>query len=192
MPKEAFLGLVEGCRWDLERTRYPTWAELERYCELVAVTIARISLAIFGARDERAHRAGRELALALQLTNICRDVAEDWERGRVYLPLEDLERFGVPEEGLAGPEPVPGFEALLRFEAARAAARFRAAEALPRLVSPDARLAVRLMGRVYAAILGRIAADPARVLRERVRLGALTTVRVVAGGVLGRPFLPGR
>ena len=75
IPKQALLGLVEGCRMDLERTRYRTFAELERYCELVAVTISDISLAIFGVLRDEAAAAGRHLAMALQLTNICRDVA---------------------------------------------------------------------------------------------------------------------
>jgi phytoene synthase len=189
IPKQAFLGLIEGCRWDLTRRRYATWDELEGYCELVAVTISDISLAIFGIVDPEAPLRGRSLAMALQLTNICRDVGEDTERDRVYLPLADLERFRVPDQQLYDRRSTPAFDELMAFEVERTRAYYRDANPLPAMVEPDARLAVRLMGTIYVRILDRIAADPAAVLHRRVALGAAGRIGVVLSGLLRRPFV---
>jgi phytoene synthase len=189
IPREALLGLVEGCRMDLHRSRYRTFAELERYCELVAVTISDISLAIFGVRREDAGRLGRHLALALQLTNICRDVGEDVGRGRIYLPLEELERFGVSEHDvLAGAVDAVGYRDLMKFQCARARTHFAAARELPRALAADARAAVRVMGGVYRRVLDRVAADPAAAYRRRVELPAWQRGAAVLLGVAGVPF----
>jgi len=189
IPVEGFLGLIEGCRWDLEKRRYATWSELERYCELVAVTISDISLAIFGVVEEDAPVRGRSLALALQLTNICRDVGEDTERDRVYLPLEELERFGVLEADLYSRTATPAFFEMMAFEVGRARSYYREANPLPRMVERDARLAVRLMGLIYVRILDRIAAAPEAVLTRRTALGRLGRLGVVLAGIAGRPFV---
>jgi phytoene synthase len=191
IPKAAFLGLIEGCRWDLERSRYTSFAELERYCELVAVTISDISLAIFGAISEVAPKMGRSLAMALQLTNICRDVGEDTARDRVYLPQDELERFGVAEADLLARRPTPAFRELMAHQVARARAYYRGANGLPEAVERDARLGLRLMGLIYVRILDRIGADPGAVLAQRVRIGRLGRVGVVAAGLLRRPFVAG-
>ena len=189
VPREALLGLVEGCRMDLHRTRYRSFAELERYCELVAVTISDISLAIFGVRREDAGRLGRHLALALQLTNICRDVGEDVGRGRIYLPLDELARFGVSERDvLAGAVGSAAYRDLMAFQCARARAHFAAARELPRAVAADARAAVRVMGGVYRRVLDRVAADPAAAYRRRVELPAWQRGAAVLLGVAGAPF----
>ncbi len=189
IPKDAFTGLIEGCRWDLVKHRYETFAELERYCELVAVTISDISLAIFGVVDSRASEFGRSLAIALQLTNVCRDVGEDTERDRIYLPLDEMEQFGVTPGEILAKRPSPAFRSLMAFETSRARDYFRRANPLPECIERDARLAVRLMGRVYATILERIAREPGAVLHRRVRLGALSRAGVVLAGLLGRPFV---
>jgi 15-cis-phytoene synthase len=189
IPRQAFLDLIEGCRWDLVRPRYPTFAELERYCELVAVTVSDISLAIFGVTRAEAPRLGRCLALALQLTNICRDVGEDAGRDRVYLPLDELEHFGVAEGDLLARRPTPAFCALMVHQVERARACYRAANGLPDCVERDARLGVRLMGLVYARILERIAVRPEAVLARRVRLGPSGRAAVVLAGLARRPFV---
>ena len=189
VPREALLGLVEGCRMDLHRSRYRTFAELERYCELVAVTISDISLAIFGVRSEAAGRLGRHLALALQLTNVCRDVGEDVGRGRIYLPLDELARFGVAESDvLAGAVDTGAYRALMEFECARAREHFGAARDLPRAISPDSRAAVRVMGGVYRRVLDRVAAHPAAAYRRRVELPRWQRVAAVLQGLAGAPF----
>jgi len=189
IPASAFAGLVEGCRWDLVKHRYRDFAELERYCELVAVTIADISLAIFGTVEPAARALGRSLAIALQLTNICRDVGEDALRDRIYLPLDDLETCGVAPEDILSRRPAPGFDRLMALEVARARRFYRDANRLPATIARDARLAVRLMGIIYARILERIGAVPRAVLERRVRLGPGARLGVVLAGLLGRPFV---
>ena len=190
IPKQALLGLVEGCRMDLERTRYRTFAELERYCELVAVTISDISLAIFGVLRDEATAAGRHLATALQLTNICRDVGEDVGRGRIYLPLDELERFGVGEHDIeTGQVDGAGYAALMAFECARARAHFRAANPLPGMLEAGSRPAVRVMGGVYRRVLDRVAADPPAAFARRAELPRWQRLTAVAAGLLGRPFV---
>ena len=190
IPKGALLGLVEGCRMDLERSRYGTFAELERYCELVAVTVSDISIAIFGAVRPEAATLGRHLAYALQLTNICRDIGEDLSRGRIYLPLDELAKFGVGEETLAAGEvDTAGYAALMAFQCARARGCFAAANPLPAALAADARTTVRVMGGVYRRVLDRIAADPVRAFRRRTELPRWQRAAAVAAGLLGRPFV---
>jgi phytoene synthase len=190
IPKQALLGLVDGCRMDLERGRYASFDELERYCELVAVTISEISLVIFGVLAPEAAARGRSLAMALQLTNICRDVGEDLHRDRIYLPLDELERFGVREADLlAGRVGAGSYAALMSFQCDRALAYFRDANPLPALLEADSRPAVRVMGGVYRRVLDGVRRDPRRAFRTRVELTAWQRVAAIAGGLLGRPFL---
>jgi phytoene synthase len=188
--KEALLGLVEGCRMDLERGRYPSFSELERYCELVAVTISEISLAIFGLLAAQARAHGRQLAMALQLTNICRDVGEDVRRDRIYLPLDELARFGVGEADLlAGRVDGDGYAALMGFQCERARSHFREANPLPTFLEADARPAVRVMGGVYRRVLDRVQHDPRRAFAVRVELPRWQRFAAIAAGLLGRPFI---
>lgn len=190
IPKRALLDLVEGCRMDLERNRYPSFAELERYCELVAVTISNISLAIFGKIDEDAERQGRHLAFALQLTNICRDVKEDTGRNRIYLPLDELERFTVSEADLlAGRVAGDPYRALMAFQCKRARDHFRRANGLPRSIERDARPAVRVMGGVYRRVLDRVADDPVRAFSRRAELSRWQRLTAIVAGTLGQPFV---
>jgi phytoene synthase len=190
IPKDALLGLVEGCRMDLHRTRYATFAELERYCELVAVTISDISLAIFGVLAPEATALGRHLAMALQLTNICRDVQEDLQRGRLYLPEEELAAHGVLVEDLrAGRVDTDHYRSLMAAQCRRARHHFAAANRLPAALSRDSRAAVRVMGGVYRRVLDRIAADVGAAFRRRVELPMWQRAAAVAGGLAGRPFV---
>ena len=190
IPKHALLGLVDGCRMDLERGRYASFSELERYCELVAVTISEISLAIFGMLDARARDHGRQLAIALQLTNVCRDVGEDVRRDRIYLPLDELARFGVTEaELLTERVDTEGYAALMAFQCERARAHFREANPLPALLEADARPAVRVMGGVYRRVLDRVQRDPRGAFHARVELPLWQRLTAIAAGLLGRPFV---
>ncbi len=170
LPKEAFLKLIQGCRDDLEGRRYRTYEDLVGYCELVATTIGRISLSIFGVVNNQAHECGRNLSIALQLTNILRDIREDAQRDRVYLPLDDLEQNGVSMESLMAGEVTPGLLTVLETMHARAQSLYAQAQPLVGYVQDDARVAVCLMGGVYEAILQRLAADPRQALRQRVGL----------------------
>jgi phytoene synthase len=189
IPKEAFEGLLAGCRQDLVKTRYATFDELLGYCDLVASTISTISLAIFGGLgDPRAEARGRELATALQLTNIVRDVGEDVVRGRIYLPLEDLRRFGVSEEDLLARRAGPGLEALVSWEARRALEFFRAAEPVKDLVDRECRFAVTMMGGIYAEVAREVLERPLDTLHRRIVLSTPRKVRAVLVRLLDRRF----
>jgi phytoene synthase len=179
IPKTAFEGLIAGCRMDLAKTRYETFEELIVYCDLVATTIRDITLAIFGARGETAFRLGRSFSTALQLTNILRDVGEDLDRGRIYLPREERERFGVTEEELFARRVTPGFAALMRFSADRARGYFREGMKILPFVDADARLAVRLMGEVYLRLLDEIERRKFDVFTGNIRLSSWEKAGVV-------------
>ncbi len=144
---------------DLTTRRYQSFADLRGYCERVASAVGLASIEIFGYRDPATRRYAVELGLALQLTNILRDIAPDLERGRLYLPLEDLARFGVGEGEIraqcARPAPArsPGLQALLAFEADRARQHYAAAKAALPAVDRRSMLAAEIMGAVYRALL---------------------------------------
>jgi 15-cis-phytoene synthase len=163
LPRLAFESLIEGVEMDLGSRRYETFADLYEYCIRVASAVGLICLEIFGYGDPRSRQYAVDLGVALQLTNILRDVPEDLRRGRVYIPQEDLRRHGCSEEDLAresaasgGGVRSPKVKALLREQAQRARAYYRkAADGLPRA---DARrlLAAEIMGAIYRGILTRI------------------------------------
>ncbi|HEX9458102.1 MAG TPA: squalene/phytoene synthase family protein, partial [Thermoanaerobaculia bacterium] len=170
IPKSAFVALVDGCRQDMVKTRYETFDELLQYCELVASSISDISLAIYGYRTPAAIDYGRNLATALQLTNVTRDVADDLDRDRIYLPQEELRRFGVTERDLFDRRASEAMRRLIEFQIERAAGYFRAAEPLIGELSFDARFPTLLMGGVYATVLAKLRRDPLVVLRKRLSL----------------------
>jgi phytoene synthase len=180
IPKSAFVALVDGCRQDMVKTRYETFDELLQYCELVASSISDISLAIYGYRTPAAIDYGRILATALQLTNVTRDVADDLDRDRIYLPQHELRQFGVTERDLFDRRGSDAIRRLIEFQIERAAGYFRAAEPLVRELSFDARFPTLLMGGVYATVLARLRRDPLVVLRKRLTLSRVQKIVVVA------------
>lgn len=179
IPKGGFLALVAGCRQDLVKHRYETFDELLAYCDLVATSISDISLSIFGYRSSAALGYGRNLAIALQLTNVTRDVGDDIPRNRIYIPREELERFGVTETDLPARRRTPQTEALLRFQIDRALEYFQRAQPLLRELSFDARFPTLLMGGVYATVLRRLREDPFLALGDRIRLSTAAKIGVV-------------
>jgi phytoene synthase len=189
IPSDALQALIAGVRMDVEGVRYETFEELVLYCRRVAGAIGRACLAIFALRDpantdrERAEGLADDLGVALQLTNILRDIREDAENGRVYLPAEELRRFEV--EHL--PERCEGerLDELLRFEAARAREWFQRGIALVPLLDRRSAACVLAMAGIYSRLLRRIAADPERVLRERVALPMHEKAWVAARSMLG-------
>jgi len=184
IPKSAFVALIDGCRQDLVKTRYENFDELLHYCELVAWSISDISLAIFGYRTPKAIEHGRNLATALQLTNVTRDIGDDLQRDRVYVPQDELTRFGVRTLDASD-----NMRRLIEFQIARAESYFRAAEPLLGELSFDARFPVVLMGGVYATVLGRLRRDPLVVLRKRLSLTPLEKVGVVLARLLRPRFV---
>ncbi|MBI3805845.1 MAG: squalene/phytoene synthase family protein [Nitrospirae bacterium] len=186
IPKKGFEGLIEGCRMDLLYNRYPTFDSLLVYCDLVATTIRDLSLPVFGYRDPRGVEYGRALSTALQLTNILRDIGEDLGRGRIYLPLEEIEAAGYSEGELTARVKNEAFLRLMTFQIGRVRGYFNESEKLIPCIEEDARLAVSLMRNVYVAMIDRIDRDPLVVLDRQIRLSWWARSRVIAETLAGK------
>ena len=174
LQRAHFEEIIDGMAMDLDRNRYPDFAALREYCYRVAGVVGLLSAGIFGYQDPRTLEYASDLGLAFQLTNIIRDVGEDARRGRIYLPLDEMERFGVsPADVLAGQEG-DSLRRLIEFQIERALGFYR--QALDELPAID-RAAQRpgiMMAAIYRTLLEEIRADGCRVLRQRI---ALTPVR---------------
>jgi phytoene synthase len=171
--RERLLAILEGMEMDLRQNRYLDFAALKRYAHLVAGVVGEISAAVFGYSDPRTLEFAGRLGLALQLINVIRDVGDDARRGRVYLPLDELQRFGVRAADLLAGRYVDGFVPLMRFQAERARATYREAIAL---LPPADRRAQRpglIMGAIYATLLDEIERENFQVLHQRVALTPL-------------------
>jgi 15-cis-phytoene synthase len=172
IPKQHFLDLAEGCRQDFVKSRYADWHELEHYCYLVAGVVGLIMCRVFGLRDESALPSAIQMGNAMQLTNILRDVREDLDRGRVYLPQDEMRRFGCSDETLERREMSGGFEALMRFQIDRARSLYReAARALCALDDDGSRQTACAMAVIYAGILGAIERRRLDVFNHRASIG---------------------
>jgi phytoene synthase len=170
LPRQAFDDLIDGVRMDLTTTRYATFEALYEYCWRVASTVGLICLEIFGYRRPEAREYAVNLGIALQLTNIIRDVSADLARGRIYLPQADLQHFGCSEADLVAGHVSGPVRALLAHEAGRARAYYaRAAGLLP---AADARslVAAEIMGGIYRDILRRIERANYDVFTTRIRV----------------------
>jgi len=189
IPKSAFVALIDGCRQDMVKSRYETFDELLHYCELVATSISDISLAIFGYRTNAALEHGRMLSTALQLTNVTRDVGDDLTRDRIYIPQEELRRFGVTEAELFDHAENERVRKLIEFQIARAESYFRRAEPLLRELAFDARFPTVLMGGVYATVLSKLSKEPLVVIRKRLSLTKMQKLMVVGTRVLRPHFV---
>lgn len=191
IPLEPFEELLAGMAMDLDKTHYETYEELEQYCYRAASVVGLISMEIFGYTNPRARLEAREpairLGLAMQLTNILRDVAEDLERGRIYLPAEDLKRFAYSREDLERRVVDDRFRNLMAHEVARARGLFREAEELYPRVLEESRYCPVLLGRFYSRILERIEAGGYDVLGRRPRLPLHEKLRIA-----GRTWLEAR
>lgn len=189
IPKRSFVALLDGCRQDQTKRRYASFAELLEYCDLVASSISEISLAIFGFTSSLARLHGRDLSTALQLTNVIRDVGDDLSRDRIYIPADEMARFGVSEEMLRRREQSEPMRNLLDFQITRAEDYFRRAEPLLSFLAFDAQFPTVLMGGVYATLLRKIRRNPFVVLHRRLRLSLPRKVGVVAARLLRPHFL---
>jgi 15-cis-phytoene synthase len=172
LPRRYLEEVIDGVEMDLTRRRYDTFADLSLYCRRVASAVGLICIEIFGYRNPATRIYAERLGLAFQLTNILRDVREDAQRGRIYLPLEDLSHFGVSEDEILNSAYTPRFRALMEFEATRARQYYREAEnALPAEDQPTM-LAAEGMRLIYAALLERIVRSNYRVFDRRLSLSA--------------------
>jgi phytoene synthase len=184
IPPEMLDEIIAGVEMDLIRSRYGTFDELRVYCYGVASAVGLVSIEIFGYRNPITKQYAVELGLALQTTNIIRDVGRDLKSGRIYLPEEDLARFGYTEADLEARVYDERFLSLMKFEAARAHGFFdKAAELLPR---EDRRsmVAAEIMGSVYRGLLKRMEADNFQVFTKEYRLNKLQKAGRIAGQLL--------
>ncbi len=170
IPREHLEHLLEGVEWDLRIARYPDFPALEEYCDRVAGAVGLVSLHVFGFTDPAAPAHARDLGVALQLVNIMRDVAEDAERGRIYLPQDELRAHGVSEEDLLEGMAGEGFRALMREQGARARRYFERGERLLPLLDRRARMCVAILSGLYREILTTIEARDYDVFGGRVAL----------------------
>lgn len=190
VPMEAFGELIDGCVADVRGTRYETFEDLHHYCRCVAGSIGRLSLGIFGTGpdhngqdQQEAARLADSLGVALQLTNILRDIREDHENGRVYLPAEDLAKFDIDLDAPSASQ----FIRLVEFEAERAREWYAAGWQLLPMLDRRSAACTGAMAGIYRRLLERIAAQPAAVLDSRVSLStgekAMVAVRALAGRI---------
>jgi 15-cis-phytoene synthase len=170
LPQERFEDIIEGMRMDLDYNRYPDFATLEVYCHRVAGVVGLLSARIFGYSVPATLDYARDLGIALQLTNIVRDVGEDVRRNRIYLPLDELDRFGVTTDDLILFRETEEIAALLRFQAERAKAFYaRAMAALPASDRKQQRAGL-VMAAIYRKLLDEVEAEGARIMNRRVSL----------------------
>jgi len=170
---EHLLAVVEGCRMDLSQSRYLDYAGLRHYCHLVAGVVGEVSARIFGPQDPRVDAYAHTMGLAFQLTNIIRDVGEDALRGRIYLPIDELQRFDVKAQDLLQRQHSPAFVALMQFQTQRAHALYD--QALAELPSEHRRHQKPglMMTSIYRTLLREIEASHFDVLKQRIALTPL-------------------
>jgi 15-cis-phytoene synthase len=171
--KARLLSILDGMETDLRQNRYLDFPALRRYAHLVAGVVGEISAAIFGFRDPRTVEYAGQLGLALQLVNVIRDVGDDAGRGRIYLPLEDMQRFDVKAADILNRRYVDGFVPLMQFQAERARTiYYQALAALP-TVDRKAQRPGLIMGAIYMTLLDEIESEKFQVLHQRIALTPL-------------------
>lgn len=180
IPRDDLEALVDGVDMDLRVSRYETWEQLRRYCRLVASSVGRMCVRIFGFTDPAALDFADDLGVAMQLANIVRDVREDMELGRIYLPQDELRRFGINERTLLSRTPTAGWEALIRHEIERVRQLFASGLRVTRVIPRRSAACVFTMAGIYQAIVDQIAADPSLPLARRASLSAREKIFVMA------------
>ncbi|HXH28002.1 MAG TPA: presqualene diphosphate synthase HpnD [Candidatus Polarisedimenticolia bacterium] len=187
IPRQPFLDLLDGVEMDLHTTRYATFDDLRVYCYRVASTVGIICVSIFGCRHPQSREYAVELGLALQLTNILRDLKSDAGRGRIYLPLDDMRRCGYSEAELLAGTRNAAYLDLMRLQAGRARIHFERAAALLPDVDRRRLLAAEVMGAIYGRLLRRMEEDGFPVFERRVKVPRLQQL-----GIALRAYLTGR
>lgn len=178
IPVEHFYELLQGMEMDLTRSRYETFDDLLHYCTLVASSVGLMCRQIFGYRTESTRDYAVNLGIAMQLTNILRDIKDDARRGRIYLPQEDLARFGYSEEDLVQYRYTPAFRALMQFECDRARMYFDRARLALRNEDKRFFFAARVMGSIYAHILRRIEKAGYNVFDRRISISRFLKILI--------------
>lgn len=195
IPREYFFQLIDGMEMDLTKKTYQTFEELYSYCYFAASVVGLICLEVFGCQDQRSKEFAVNLGIAFQLTNILRDLRTDLQRGRIYLPQEDLKKYGLSSEDFltlkesvqVPPGKITRFQDLIQFECARAESYYK--NAFQNLVPADRAnlIAAEVMCAVYHAILEKIKRNPLLPLKSKIRLNKLETgYRILQGWAKNR------
>ena len=170
LSRNHFLEIIDGMEMDLDKSRYANFDELYIYCYRAAGAVGLLVARIFGYRDPHTEEYAEAMGIALQLTNILRDVGEDMARGRIYIPQDEIARFGLSESSLTDPEQQTKLIALLEFQGARAEEYYRKAVASLPAIDRGAQLSGLVMGAIYHTLLKQISAEAYPVLSRKVRL----------------------
>jgi squalene synthase HpnC/squalene synthase HpnD len=186
MPSRYLHDLISGAEMDLTVDTYPAFERLKEYCYRVAGTVGLTCTHVFGFRDSRALDLAEKLGLAFQLTNIIRDVHEDYKLGRIYLPQEDMARYGISSADFGLPKATLGMRELLRFEAQRAWQYYEEGAELLSLIDEDSRGTLWLLAHTYSALLARIESLDFGVFKERVRISRAEKMLFIARARFGR------
>jgi phytoene synthase len=176
--------ILDGVVMDIDKRGYATFDELYEYCYRVAAAVGLCCIEIFGYTDPRARDYAVNLGVALQLTNIMRDLRTDAERGRIYLPQDELRRFGYSEDELLHGRYTPAFISMMRFQADRAHAYYRAARAACPPADRRRLIAADIMGGIYRALLREIEARQFRVFEGRIRVATPKKIALALGAYL--------
>jgi phytoene synthase len=171
--KEYFLEMIDGMEMDLDQVTYPTFKELSLYCYRVASVVGLLAAEIFGYQDKQTLDYARNLGIAFQLTNILRDVREDAERGRIYIPLDEMQQFGVTEQDIKRYQMTPALRDLFSYQAQRAREYYQQAFALLPAIDRYNQRSGIIMAAIYQATLDEIEKDGFRVLEHRISLTPL-------------------
>lgn len=181
LPRDAFEAVLDGVAMDLVQARYRTFDDLREYCLRVASAVGLLCISIFGYTDPRTRQYALDLGIALQLTNIVRDIRPDLGRGRIYIPLEDLARHGCTEDDLRAGVVTAPVRSLLADQCERAASYYVKAERELPAIDRRAMVAARIMGGVYHAILDRIVRCGYEVFGAKVRVPRPRRAAIAAG-----------
>ena len=180
LDKRYFEDVIDGCRMDIRIDRYETFEDLRQYCERVASAVGIICISIFGFSSPKAIQYANDLGIAFQLTNILRDIREDYSNGRVYLPQEELREFAVSESEFGFDTPSANFKKLMEFQMERARNYYKSGErVIPMAVR--GRQCLELMSGFYSRILEKISENEADVLSNRVSLSTQEKLSVTLG-----------
>jgi 15-cis-phytoene synthase len=173
LPLEYFNEIIDGMAMDLEYSRYPDFKSLSLYCYRVAGVVGLLSAEIFGVTDRKTLRYATELGTALQLTNIIRDVGEDARRGRIYIPVDEIQQYNVPASDIMNARETPEFTALMAFQAERAQGYYTSALEILPLADRSAQRPGLIMAAVYRTLLDEITKDGFQVLKQKTALPPL-------------------
>lgn len=181
IPRQLFDDLLDGMAMDLTVARYPNYQALDQYCYRVAGVVGLMMTHIFGYRDSLCFSQAIALGRAMQLTNILRDIREDLDRGRLYLPQDELARYQIQEAQLARGQVDDPFRSFMRFQIERARGAYAEAEqGIAYLIGPTSRLTVRVMGRLYGGILDEIEANDFDIFQSRAHVSTIRKLRLLA------------